>query len=379
MKRAKKTAITLAKIAVSAALISYLVWDAVRRGEGVFSDEQGFSPARFFAVLQHAADHWYLLLAGMAAVFTAVMITFIRWYMLVRAIGLEFQRREAIRLGFVAYLVNLAPMGIVGGDLLKAVLLARERPGHRPEAVTTVFVDRILGFYTLFLLATATILATGFLNTGGSAVQTICYAVFTVAGAGTLGLLIAWLPDVTGGRSVRLVARVPVVGKIAARLVEAFRQYGKRPGTILVAIGMTLAVHTLTATSFFLIASALFDVVHSWQRHLVIGPVSVAAQALPVSIGPVEFVLDRVYTMVPLPGGGTIPAGQGLVVVLTYRIVCLLIATSGVGFYLAGRGEVAEAMHELEDETDALEPGGATDERLQTARSASAAGGDVDR
>ena len=36
-------------------------------------------------------------------------------------------------------------VGIVGGDVLKAYMLARHAPDRKAEAVATVFVDRIIG------------------------------------------------------------------------------------------------------------------------------------------------------------------------------------------------------------------------------------------
>ena len=62
---------------------------------------------------------------------------------------------DAMRIGFIGYLFNLAPMGIVGGDLLKAWMLAREKPGNRAKALASVVVDRIIGLYVLFLVAAA--------------------------------------------------------------------------------------------------------------------------------------------------------------------------------------------------------------------------------
>ena len=51
----------------------------------------------------------------------------------------------------MGYLFNLAPMGVVGGDLLKAWLLAREQHGHRAESVASIVVDRLIGLYMLLL------------------------------------------------------------------------------------------------------------------------------------------------------------------------------------------------------------------------------------
>ena len=56
---------------------------------------------------------------------TALMATFVRWFTLVRAVGLKFRVVDAIRLGFIGNIFNLVIPGAVGGDVIKAVFLAR--------------------------------------------------------------------------------------------------------------------------------------------------------------------------------------------------------------------------------------------------------------
>ncbi len=65
--------------------------------------------------------------------FCAVSLTFVRWYLLVRALGLHFRLLDAFRLGFLGYLFNFVSVGSVGGDLFKAIFIAREQPGAVPR------------------------------------------------------------------------------------------------------------------------------------------------------------------------------------------------------------------------------------------------------
>src|SRR5205823_14676338 len=83
----------------------------------------------------------------------AVTITILRWNLLIGALGLSFSVRETLRAGFLGYLANLMPFGLVAGDSLKAVMLIHRNPGRKTEAVATVIVDRVLGLFALLLLA----------------------------------------------------------------------------------------------------------------------------------------------------------------------------------------------------------------------------------
>ncbi len=65
---------------------------------------------------------------------------------------------EAFRLGSICFLLSFVSAGSVGGDLFKAVFLARRRPGKRVEAVASVLVDRGVGLYGLLLVVAAALL-----------------------------------------------------------------------------------------------------------------------------------------------------------------------------------------------------------------------------
>jgi uncharacterized membrane protein YbhN (UPF0104 family) len=87
-----------------------------------------------------------LLATGIASV--GLIITFLRWHLLVRAVGLPFSRYNAIRLGLVGYYFNTFLPGSIGGDIVKAYAIAKEQ-SRRTVAVATVLVDRIIGLWAL--------------------------------------------------------------------------------------------------------------------------------------------------------------------------------------------------------------------------------------
>jgi hypothetical protein len=89
----RKIIFTLAKFAISAGIIGYLVYDAQR--------DQTFSN------LASQPKHWGILAAATVVCLTAVMLTFVRWFVLVRALELPFSMKDAFRLGFLGYQLNI--------------------------------------------------------------------------------------------------------------------------------------------------------------------------------------------------------------------------------------------------------------------------------
>ena len=89
----------------------------------------------------------------------AVLLTFVRWWYLVRALAIPLRFSDSIRIGFWGYLFNFLPLGIVGGDVVKTVMLDHEYPRNRAKALASVLVDRVIGLYVLFVVASVAILA----------------------------------------------------------------------------------------------------------------------------------------------------------------------------------------------------------------------------
>jgi glycosyltransferase 2 family protein len=110
------------------------------------------------------------------------------------------------------------------------------------------------------------------------------------------------------------------------------------------------------AIGCYFIAGGLFDY-HlsnlSLPKHFVVMPLSAAMQVIPVPIGPTEFAMNYLYPTV-WKVAPAVTKGQGLLVALSYRLITLLIAALGIFYYFGNRREMAEVMHEAEEEEKAL-------------------------
>ncbi|MGD0654131.1 MAG: lysylphosphatidylglycerol synthase transmembrane domain-containing protein [Thermoguttaceae bacterium] len=337
----KKFLITLLKLGISFGLIAYLIWNATH----------GADKVNVFINLRDEPKNWWVLACAWAVSAAAVVLTFIRWWYLVRALGIPCRFADAIRISFWGYLFNLAPLGIVGGDLVKAVMLAHEHHQYRAKAVASVLFDRVIGLYLLFIVATAAILFTGLWRINEAKIVWICYATFIITGAGAVGIALLYVPGVLDGPLSRALGRLPRVGRLITSLIDAVGLYRYQPRVLIVSSIMCIGVQCLFAVGIYLIARGLPGDVLSLGVHFVVWPLSSAVGVLPLPFGPTEGVLDYLYMNVPHQAGVSIPQGQGLVVVLCYRLITVLIAGLGVGYYFRNRREVSEAIHE--DEQDA--------------------------
>jgi hypothetical protein len=331
--------ISLLKLAVPTAIIVWLAIDIQRNDPETFSR------------MQAQPKDWGRLALAASLCFGAFGITFSRWFFLVRALGIPFHVSDAFRLGFCGFLLNFVTLGNVGGDLFKAVLIARQQRTRRLEAVATIAVDRMIGMYGLLVVASLGFLAWAGLGAQRE-IQIIGYVTLLVTALSTIGILLVLVPGIPRAVVARKLEKVPKIGRGIERLFLAWGMYRRQKG-LLVAMGLiSLTVHALVAVAVYLAASALYAEVPSIFEHLIICPVATVVGALPISpagLGTFEVAMRFLYDQVPADGSGQ---GKGLVVALCWRVVQIIVACAGAAFYWRNRRRAAEAFDEA-DQTPA--------------------------
>jgi glycosyltransferase 2 family protein len=336
----KKILSAVVKLALSVGLIGFLAYSAAQ-------DKQ-------FGELVARPKNWPLLACALPLCLLAVTVTILRWHLLIGALGLSFSVRETLRAGFLGYLANLLPFGLVAGDSLKAVMLIQRNPRRKTEAVASVLVDRVLGLFALLLLAA---IASLFLPANQlarlaeqdrTAITRLCWCVEAAALVASVGLAVMLIPAVTRSKLWDLLEHAPLVGPILHKLVGAMRVYRQRVSLLFGAIGVSLIVHLLYVVAIAVMTASI-GIAPEHRPALgsifVIVPPSMIAGALPIGFYEVAITL-----LFRAASPAAAPLNMGLLIALGYRIIQILIASIGVGYWLAGRGQVRELMHEAEEQ-----------------------------
>jgi len=98
------------------------------------------------------------LAIAIALYVVAGMISFQRWHVLLRAAHVDARFWRAQKLAFIGLFFNNIIPGMTGGDLVKAIMVARDHPEQRPAAILSVIIDRIIGLLGLVLVAVGALL-----------------------------------------------------------------------------------------------------------------------------------------------------------------------------------------------------------------------------
>jgi len=333
----KRLLVGLLKFGVSTAIIAYLVTKAV--GDKTFTD------------LADRPKHWGVLAAALAACLVATLISFVRWKMLVKAVGIPLALRDALRLSFLGYLLNFVSPGSVGGDLFKAVFLVRQHPTQRGAAIASVLADRVIGLFSLMLLCSGAILLFGQLQAANEVVRDICWGVLGCTAAGAAGVAVLLWPGFTRGGLARWLRSGGRLGPMFNSLLTAVERYRARPSVLVIATLASLGVHVCSTLSVYLVARGMPGHVPSLADHFIIAPLAMLAAAMPFAfggLGAFEGAFDLLYMYVPV--GAQFKGSEGLIVAFGFRVITILIALIGAVYYLLGRREVSQVWNEAQQD-----------------------------
>jgi glycosyltransferase 2 family protein len=328
----------LAKLGLAAAILTYLVVQA--RGG--------------FKKLVEEPPNWWLLAAATGCTFVAAMLSFVRWHLLIRAVGIDARIIDSVKLGALGLALNFVSPGAIGGDFFKAVFLAHGQPGRRTEAVATVVADRVLGLLTMLLWASVGILATKLVMANDVPVRVLCRTILiTTAVCWTGAGLLLFVPALSGPTVSRWIESIPLVGRVAARLLGAVQTYRGQKLTLLAAFGISAVMALFYVTSYYTVARALPVHEPTWTEPLVMVPPAGLLGALPITfsgVGTTELAVEELYQH--MPGGDSTHKGDGTLVALTRRVTEIAVALIGLIFYFTHRKQVREVFEEAEEAVD---------------------------
>ncbi len=237
----------------------------------------------------------YLALGlGMVLFGGSVLITLLRWYVLVRAQDLPFTVSGAMRVGLIGFFYNTVLPGSVGGDIIKAAVLAREQ-NRRTVAVATVIMDRVIALWGLIWFVAmlgGVFWLLGWLdgpNVGPARVIVSTTAIL-VGLSVTVWLLLGLLPQRRAERFAGRLEWFPRVGGMMAEFWRAVWSYRCRQGSVALALGLSWVSHVGFVLSFYCCARTLWDglpdnPLPTLAQHFLIVPIGMVIGAIPLFPG----------------------------------------------------------------------------------------------
>jgi len=214
-----------------------------------------FSSADTRAILARLQDaDLGFVAAGVAAYMAGQCASTWKWHLLLAPVGLRVTYRRLLGFYFSGMFFNLFLPTVVGGDAVKAVLLARDT-GAPARATISVFMERNVGLLALLSVALGAAMLAPPVEILGVTLVTITVVLF----AGFAAVNAALLRRGVYALVDRVIAATPLarIRPRAASLYEAIQPYTRAPGPITAALALSFVFQFVVIGVVFLNARAL--------------------------------------------------------------------------------------------------------------------------
>jgi glycosyltransferase 2 family protein len=227
--------------------------------------------------------HPAAVLVSLLLVGIAILAGVVRWRIVLEASGLHLPLDRATSISFVAQFFNSFLLGSTGGDLIKAYYAARETHHKKTEAVTTVFVDRLVGLWSMLLFACLMMIPNyGMLRLSRDVGLPSLIILAMLVGLSLVLGLAFWGGVSKGFPQARSYLRRLPKGEVLERALDSCRQFGQQKSFLLKTIAISLIVNVIWVVQIIVLGQGLgLDI--QPMALCVIVPVIFCISALPLT------------------------------------------------------------------------------------------------
>ena len=249
------------------------------------------------------------MMIGVLVLVVVPMATF-RWWLLLRAIGVQVKPKQIFILTWIGNFFNTTLPGAVTGDVVKGyyVIKAQQEEG-RTRAFMTLLIDRFVGLFGLIVMAFLALVLNLELILSQERLHSLAWMITVLFGGTVVFYTIALFPfKEDRDPFIRLFQRLPAK-KISLKVYSAFKSYQHQKTTLLLTLLLAIGIHTLIALLFFQVANlmGIEEMELATQFFLMpIGLITVAIPLAPGGIGIGHAAFESLYQLAGFSGGADI-------------------------------------------------------------------------
>jgi uncharacterized protein (TIRG00374 family) len=270
------------------------------------------------------------------------VIATLRFSVLLGLAGVRVPFSTLFRLQMTALFFNVVIPGNIGGDVVKALYIARDAPKEKRTTILLVtFVERLIGVSALVLMGSlVTVVRPAIWS--DPVLRPLATAVAALGAATLLGGGLALVIVRKAGARLELYTSGPSkLSKLLKQLVASMRLVSAGPRRLVIALGLSMTYHALLMGFFTVLTQALLQRDVPYSAVATVFPLGLLTLMLPISpsgLGVGHVAFKRLFEAIGLAGGATVFN----VYLLGQILPCLL----GIFWFLSlkRRGELPTEM-----------------------------------
>jgi len=236
----KRIGILLLQVLVTAAGLWYVFHDPQRR-------------AQIADALRHASISWVIL--GLLCYSSVEILATVRWQILLRVQGIYLGWLQAGGIVMIGLFFSQFLPGGIGGDAMRLYLVFQLAPRRKIGATLSIAMDRLLGLFTVLLLAgTSFSLRFSWLTRSGTSRHIAYLAFILLSGSLAFVVLVFWLAS--SGFLHRLPKSLPL-RKVIIQSGDALLRYRSHLGVMALVFPITVIAHLAYYTNYYCAGEAL--------------------------------------------------------------------------------------------------------------------------
>lgn len=210
-----------------------------------------------------------------------IVIDVFRWQILLRVQGIAVTFWRALQLTWIGLFASAFLPGITGGDVVKAVLVARNTHARRTAAVLSVFLDRAVGLVALAVFAAIILL----FHLSEPDFLQAALAIYGFIAVGLICGVAYFAPVVRNSAVVQWALKKLPFQQVRREVDEAFHIYRDHPWAVFATFALSLGAHFCWCIMAWGFGTSLGITAAAWYHYFIYVPVIMIISALPISVG----------------------------------------------------------------------------------------------
>ncbi|MGZ3743460.1 MAG: lysylphosphatidylglycerol synthase transmembrane domain-containing protein [Pseudobdellovibrionaceae bacterium] len=315
-KKAKNILFQTLKIAFSVGLIYWLVQSGKLN----------------FKALSNLLQPEYLI-PGFLLTAGNMYLTSERWRLLLQTQSHHLSSWKTFKLTMIGIFFNFAVPGGVGGDIVKAFYFTKDYPESKMTAATSVLMDRVLGLYSMIVMAFLAMIFDWEHVQANSSLHFLWVGILTLLLIASLSFSLVFSQKIYDhGSFKRGLEKLPLHEK-TIRIYESIHLYGRNYKNLIGSISISLLAQSLSILFMILAGRASgLGAEMPWSTYFLVAPLGSMATAIPISPAGVGVGQAAFYFLFNLYIGYSTDLGP--TVVTAYQVAQFLFGLLGAFFYL---------------------------------------------
>lgn len=283
-----------------------------------------------FRALQNLLT-WQLGLPCLLLIFVNLVLASERWRILLRTQGIHEGPWPIFKLSMIGSFFNFAMPGGVGGDVVKAYYFTKDHKGTKVLAVTSIFMDRVLGLYSMIAMA----LVVMFYDFNHVVTVPTLYSLFYLVSLlfvlCSFGLALVFSKKIYNKSWLKnILIKLPFSAK-TLKLYESMHLYGSSGKSVLLVIVISFFAQ-LSSILFLSVAGIAAGIDVPLKTYFLVAPLGFMATAIPISPAGIGVGQAAFYFLFNLHTGTKSELGPTVITAL--QVTTLLLSLIGAFFYL---------------------------------------------